>query len=260
MKRLLPVLLVVLLLCGCGAAAKSWQEEYDLGVRYLSEGNYEEAILAFEAAIEIDPKAPGAYLALANAYVGQGDYENAGSVLTRALESVEDPAAIQARLTILEGERDGEAFPGVRAEASYDEQGDLSQIDWYDAAGVLIRRDFYAMYLEEGCVCERVEWYDAEGNVIRKEEYTPEGILYQLEYYDEDGNLTHENYYQDTGIIWQRWTEYESGEFSDSIVSFDDEGRMKSVQWNDWNNVAVRSEWYDAAGNLIRVMDDRTGE
>ena len=62
MRRVLPVLLVVLLLCGCGAAAKSWQEEYDLGVRYLSEGNYEEAILAFEAAIEIDPKAPGAYL------------------------------------------------------------------------------------------------------------------------------------------------------------------------------------------------------
>ena len=148
----------------------------------------------------------------------------------------------------------------MRAEASYNEQGDLLQIDWFDVAGVLIRRDFYAMYLEEGCVCERVEWYDAKGNVIRKEEYTPEGILYQLEYYDEDGNLTHENYYQDTGIIWQRWTEYESGEFSDSIVSFDDEGRMKSIQWNDWNNVAVRSEWYDAAGNLVRVMDDRTGE
>ena len=260
MRRVFLVLLVILLLCGCGEAPKTWQEEYDLGVRYLSEGNYEEAILAFEAAIEIDPKAPGAYLALANAYVGQGDYENAGSVLTRALESVEDPAAIQARRTILEGERDGEAFPGVWAEASYDEQGDLSQIDWFDAAGVLIRREHYIFYLDGTSSCPQIEWFDAEGNVIRKEEYTPEGILYQLEYYDEDGNLTHENYYQDTGIIWQRWIKYESGEFSDSIVSFDDEGRMKSIQWNDWDNVAVRHEWYDAAGNLVRVQDDRTGE
>lgn len=30
----------------------TWQEQYDLGLRYLSEGNYEEAIIAFTAAIE----------------------------------------------------------------------------------------------------------------------------------------------------------------------------------------------------------------
>ena len=88
MRRVLPVLLVVLLLCGCGAAAKSWQEEYDLGVRYLSEGNYEEAILAFEAAIEIDPKRAEAYLGLADVYVAQGDLDAAREVLDRAVEAV----------------------------------------------------------------------------------------------------------------------------------------------------------------------------
>ena len=36
----------------------TWQSRYDLGVRYLSDGRYEEAILAFTAAIEIDPKNP----------------------------------------------------------------------------------------------------------------------------------------------------------------------------------------------------------
>lgn len=46
--------------------APTWQEQYDLGLRYLSEGNYQEAILAFTAAIEIDPKR-------AEAYVGRGD-------------------------------------------------------------------------------------------------------------------------------------------------------------------------------------------
>ena len=31
-----------------------WQEQYDLGVQYLSKGTYEEAIIVFAAAIEIE--------------------------------------------------------------------------------------------------------------------------------------------------------------------------------------------------------------
>ena len=53
--RKLILLVVLLCLSACGQSAEStWQEQYDLGVRYLSEGNYEEAIIAFTAAIEID--------------------------------------------------------------------------------------------------------------------------------------------------------------------------------------------------------------
>lgn len=58
MKRLTAFILTVLVmlsLTACGGKAPLWQEQYDLGMRYLSEGNYEEAILAFAAAIEIDP-------------------------------------------------------------------------------------------------------------------------------------------------------------------------------------------------------------
>lgn len=67
MKRYLALILsCVLLLCGCSQQLPIWEEQYDLGVRYLSEGNYEEAIIAFTAAIEIDPKQ-------ALAYVGRGD-------------------------------------------------------------------------------------------------------------------------------------------------------------------------------------------
>ena len=56
---LLAVTLLAVCLSACGAGTeKKWQEQYDLGVRYLSEGNYEEAVIAFTAAIEIDPKPP----------------------------------------------------------------------------------------------------------------------------------------------------------------------------------------------------------
>ena len=53
----------------------TWQEQYDLGVRYLSEGNYEEAVIAFTAAIEIDPKRAEAYVGRGDAYVASGETE-----------------------------------------------------------------------------------------------------------------------------------------------------------------------------------------
>ena len=69
-------LLVVLLLSACGKTTETtWQEQYDLGVRYLSEGNYEEAIIAFTAAIEIDPKRPEAFISRGDAYIGAGEKE-----------------------------------------------------------------------------------------------------------------------------------------------------------------------------------------
>ena len=82
MRRFLTVLLALTLtlsLVACGSKG-SWQEQYDLGVRYLSEGNYEEAVIAFTAAIEIDPKRPEGYSGLANTYIAMGDYDSAAGV------------------------------------------------------------------------------------------------------------------------------------------------------------------------------------
>ena len=79
------------------SSALTWQDQYDLGVRYLSEGNYQEAILAFNAAIEIDPKRPEAYLGLADAYEASGDKDSAQTALERGLEETEDDE-IRSRL------------------------------------------------------------------------------------------------------------------------------------------------------------------
>ena len=77
MKRLKSIFIYALLIIsvvGCGkTAADGWQEQYDLGMRYLTEGNYEEAILAFTAAIEIDPKLPEAYIGRGDAYILWGE-------------------------------------------------------------------------------------------------------------------------------------------------------------------------------------------
>ena len=88
MKQFTCVFLTIILLLTLAACQKAlevepvdealdWQTQYDLGVRYLSEGNYEEAILAFEAAIEIDPRNADAYLKLAQVCEQREDYAKA---------------------------------------------------------------------------------------------------------------------------------------------------------------------------------------
>ena len=106
MKRIdLQCLLLALLcsLCACSAQPKmemedavpSWRTQYDLGVRYLSEGNYKEAILAFEAAIEIDPKQETIYLKYAEAYTQQGDDASALRVLTRGFRETQSELLVR---------------------------------------------------------------------------------------------------------------------------------------------------------------------
>lgn len=89
MRKWLSLWLGVLLLLGattCGGKNTTWQEQYDLGIRYLSEGKYEDAIIAFTAAIEIDPKQSGVYVELARLYIELGDYTNADSVINQGIK------------------------------------------------------------------------------------------------------------------------------------------------------------------------------
>ena len=88
--KVIAFVFLCVLLTACAAHSDSavedsptWQEQYDLGLRYLEEGNYEEAILAFTAAIEIAPKQAEAYIKTAEAYVALEDYNNAWDILEK---------------------------------------------------------------------------------------------------------------------------------------------------------------------------------
>lgn len=158
MKKIVVTIIAIVILqmmCGCslkkgaeGTAAGTgddglaWEEQYDLGMRYLLDGNYEEAILAFNAAIEIEPKRAElfvgrgdayvqsgkdrntlalaqadyemalnlddanaeAYLGLAAVYLYQGEYEKALEILRAGLEKTGNNRAIAERLAELESE------------------------------------------------------------------------------------------------------------------------------------------------------------
>lgn len=123
MKKILSGILCIMLclgLCACGGGkqaegqAPTWQEQYDLGLRYLSEGKYTEAVLAFTAAIEIDAKQALAYVGRGDAYVGvaklampEGADPKAtapeGEALTAYQNAVADyAAAVEADATLAE--------------------------------------------------------------------------------------------------------------------------------------------------------------
>ena len=83
------VLSVCAAACGKSTLEK-WQEQYDLGMRYLEEQNYEEAIVAFTAAIEIDPQNADAYFALADVYDVLGDKDSLLTILERGAKVTGD--------------------------------------------------------------------------------------------------------------------------------------------------------------------------
>ncbi len=74
MKKFIWVLLcVVILVTGGCSSANSYDQQLNLGYKYLQEENYQKAIIAMHKAIEINPKRPDAYIGLGDVYVTRCD-------------------------------------------------------------------------------------------------------------------------------------------------------------------------------------------
>ena len=73
--------IVLLMIIGVGGVkvvnANKINNSLEIGIKYLTEGNYEEAIITFEKVINIDNKNINAYIALADAYIADENYEKA---------------------------------------------------------------------------------------------------------------------------------------------------------------------------------------
>jgi len=66
------------------------QELLSLGNKYLSELDYENAVVAFSKLIEIEPRNPQGYIGLAEAYTGLGNIDKAIEILEQGLEATGD--------------------------------------------------------------------------------------------------------------------------------------------------------------------------
>ena len=242
-RHCVPAVLVMLamMLAACsGQNTATWQEQYDLGVRYLSEGNYEEAIIAFTAAIEIDPNRAEAYAGRGDAYVASGETEEN---LAAALADYE--AALELDETLADA--------------------------WLGLADIYIRKGVYDKALEvlqEGleatggneAISEKIaeiesgSYIDSADHLRRSNRYNARGIIisYTIYQYDSLGRRCYwENYdrqYNDQGEV--------TGEFAINNyceVIFDERGQPSQNQFYspDGTLMAFDTFVYDNEGNKV---------
>lgn len=77
------------LISGCGKSTeKQISEQLEAGNKYLIEGNYEAAVVAFNKVIEIDPKIFEAYKKCAESYKEMDDFQNAIAVMENGVDVI----------------------------------------------------------------------------------------------------------------------------------------------------------------------------
>ena len=93
----------------------TFQEQLSFGEKYLQELRYEDAVVALNRAIEIDPKNEKSYRLLAQVHVAQEDYDSAVKTLEQGLEATGGNAEIAA---MLEGLTGSNSLPQEEQEAA----------------------------------------------------------------------------------------------------------------------------------------------
>ena len=93
----IAVLIVITAVVVTTAPKRALNKQLDLGEKYLSDLDYENAILAYEEALKIDPKCEEAYLKLSSIYISLAeekqaakDYEGASDLFNKAADVVQE--------------------------------------------------------------------------------------------------------------------------------------------------------------------------
>lgn len=254
MKKIIACILAAVLtvgLCACGQNGSTWDEQYDLGVRYLSEGNYEEAVIAFTAAIEIDPKRPEAYLGRGGAYMGRGsDEENLTAAFADYETALElDDTNAEAYLGLAEvyiaREQFDEAVDILRQ--GVEKTGDqrlsdrLAELEDGDIADYWGRTLKETHYDGDGAVTCWFEYeYNQQGQCVGITSYGPDGIRIQHidQRYDAQGHMIYGCY------SWGN-----DGTMDGAAYTYNSEGMWEKITFDSGESVTFA---YDAEGRRIR--------
>ena len=228
-------------LTACGRSAEvNWQEQYDLGVRYLSEGNYEEAIIAFTAAIEIDPNRAEAYVGRGDAYIGSGEIEdNLAAAQADYAAAIElDDTNVQAYLGLADVYiRRGE-FEKAREvlETGLEMTGDQSISDKL--------AEFDSGNITDSFGISRLETsFDGEGNVLCYAVYGYMTGVHDITTYDQNWNqIAYGQMVQDEdgNVLEGYWIDSETGELGKIIWDYDENGNC--IVYEDYNPEGSRNQ------------------
>ena len=273
-SSIILVLVMLTTLCSCGKKAPTWQEQYDLGIRFLEDCNYEEAIIAFTAAIEIDPMQPDTYLALANTYIGQNNFDAAREILVKGYDATGDQR-LKAKIDEIDSGNIWDYWNNLRKASGFDSGGNLLWYHIYNYDGKQIsgmttydpfgnKTGFWDgfLYDEEGRVTRYptygaddgiVEGYsdfilDANGTSIQEIGYDLSGtILGHTEtLYNKNGRPSEVLCYENDGVAYTK-----------DIIEYDEQDRpIKTTHLDSISGsvLQITYYYYDKAGNMERVV------
>ena len=232
MKRLISVILAMVMtlsLAACTSAQAKWQKQYDLGLKYVSEAKYDEAVISFNKAIEIDPKQPQAYVALAGvqySYVGGGSAA-ALETIDKAIEATGGSDTLQmvreqienttfaygpvldrmaAECAIVKTETEPGDFGGTK-QISYDANGNPVVVSYTDRDGN--PREYFAYrynrdnqrtretaYFAGEFLRYTLYEYDSQGRAVKNTLQSADGAVSGtvIIEYNADGRRTETNY------------------------------------------------------------------
>ena len=243
------VILVVVL--AVTAPKRALKKQLDLGQKYLTELDYDQAILAYEDALKIDPKNEEAYLGLIGIYETLAE-ECKDEVPQKAMEyyvvakeyastgvQETNSEVLKQKATELDVEIEG--CKALLNESAIEQVKMVRQHDIFD---ILFnqRRSFDADYVwvpVKVCTYEPTgELLDINTSEYEKTEtgyretykgYTPEGRLYQEDVYEFDNR----------GLLISATTHgyWETGEVANGTIQclYDEDGILKSIiSTSDW--------------------------
>ncbi len=270
-------------------SAEKLQKQLDLGQKYLEEMNYEEAVVAFETAIEIDPMSVDAYLGLVEVYIRTGDFDTALEYAKKGYEMTGDER-LKEKIDMIESGNITASNGWIMQMSYYDadgalfsylvhqrgEQGREERVSLYNADGSLINEidiqynengerivDF-GLHLNISAMAEnlfKVEYeYDAEGNEKREKWYSPDGTLEQYyEYeYDVEGNEKRKKCYNLDGTLEEYIeSKYDAEENLSWCGYYDVDGTLMyyfEFEYDSSGNCIVSRE-YNADGTLFEYSE-----
>ena len=240
-----------------------------LAEKYMSELNYDAAILAYKAAIEIDPKCEDAYIELLDLYIATDAYDMAEKVIAQAENNLDDEIILAMR------EKTNTLLASADTEAENKSENTNQENETTTEAGI---------HEEENTEVEyTIEWIDGVRKVLANGvvdetfsgelDYSPakytfvNGVLTKCSVtWAEGGSHIEESHYDSSGRC-VKYVVYNSDGSINFLYTFDetdsDGNTTKYTRYNadgnvdHWyiceyeNKLLVKSTEYDAAGSII---------
>jgi len=259
------------------------QGQLDQGAKYLEEMDYEQALVAFNAVLAIEPENADAYLGIVEVYIRTSDFENALKYAREGYEVTGDER-LKEKIDMLESGDisasngwvmkmsgyDGEGNLVYWHELTYNRKGQQASVAKYNAQG---EQEQYLelTYDEEG---RRLIYYSFEvwsGNLNKfVKEYNGNGyrvtwyigVSDEVAYYrdmetDSDGNILKETYHDAEGSVkWTAVCEYDEASNLIKSSSYDSNNEL-TVYWiytYNEDGKKTKDSTYDSNNELINYL------